>query len=80
MNNNEQLLDKFAGIALSALIQKMPFLDIKGEQGKEVTPEELQRIKKELTGSAYEYASWMLIAKEQSMAWLEENKAALSTT
>lgn len=75
--NHERLLDNFAGIALAALINKMDFLDIKGEVGKKVEPDELARIKKELAGAAYEYASWMLIARKESLVWLDENKDKL---
>lgn len=79
-SSNEQLLDHFAGIALAALIRKSPFLDLTGEQGKKVEPEEMQRIKKELTGAAYEYASYMLIAKKENLEWLDENKESLANS
>lgn len=71
--NKYQLLDHFAGLALSALITKMPFYDSKGEFGKVISEEELQEIKKNLTDTAYEYASWMLIAQEKSYEWIDIN-------
>lgn len=76
-NTHETLLDQFAGIALAALIRKLPFLDTEGTVGQKTEPEEMARIKKELAGSAYEYASYMLIARKESLAWVAENKEQL---
>jgi hypothetical protein len=71
---NENLLDQFASSALTALINKMPFYDEKGEYGKQLSADELRIIKKELTATAYEYASYMLIARQKSIEWLRENE------
>jgi hypothetical protein len=71
---SQELIDKFATAALSALINKMPFYDEKGEFGIKIGKEELQEIKKELTATAYGYADWMLIARENNKQWLEENQ------
>lgn len=76
-NKNEQLLDQFAGQAMQALIQKMPFYDDKGEFGKQVTSDELRTIKENLVATAYEYASLMMIARLKSIDWLKENESAL---
>jgi hypothetical protein len=76
MNEKEkqELLDKFAMSALTALIAKMPFYDTKGEYGKQIDESELQVIKKDLTATAYEYAMYMMIAREDSKKWLKENE------
>lgn len=76
-DQNLELLDRFAEVALSALISKMPFLDVKGEQGEKIDPDEMARIKKEIGGAAYEYASYMLIARKDSIEWLKENEGKL---
>ena len=73
MEKQQELLDQFAQSALNALIAKMPFYDVKGEYGKEVAPNELQNIKKDLAATAYEYASWMMIARENQKEWLAAN-------
>lgn len=69
----QELLDKFAAAALTALIAKMPIFDRKGEFGVSLPIEEMQDIKKDLASSAYEYACWMMIAREASKEWLEIN-------
>lgn len=74
IENQEQLLDQFAGLALEALISKMPFYDAKGEYGEHVSQDELTEIKKGITKTAYEYASYMLIARKEQGEWLNENK------
>ena|ERR1700743_1295617 len=56
----KQRRDYFAGTALQALINKMPFLDEKGELGKETNTSELQEIKQSISESAWSYADWML--------------------
>jgi len=71
--NKHELLDHFAGLALNALISKMPFYDTKGEHGLPINEDELQYIKKNITATAYEYASWMLIAQEKSYEWIDVN-------
>lgn len=73
-NKKQDLLDKFAMSALTALISKMPFYDSKAEHGKAIGEDELQMIKKNLTATAYEYASWMLIAREDNKQWLKANE------
>ncbi len=76
MEEAQILLDQFAASALNALITKMPFLDKEGKIGEKVGEDELLQIKKNLAKSAYEYASWMLIAREEQKEWLKENEAA----
>lgn len=61
----QDLLDKFAMSALTALITKMPLYDSKGEYGMAIGEDKLRIIKKSLALTAYEYASWMLFAREQ---------------
>lgn len=61
--------------ALTALIAKMPFYDSNAEHGKAIDEDELQSIKKRLAETAYEYAGWMIIARENSKTWLKENQA-----
>lgn len=75
--HSQKLLDQFAMSALNALITKSPFFDVKGEYGNKITPEELQEIKKGLTATAYEYAEWMLIAREESKKWLKESESTV---
>jgi len=70
---HQNLLDQFAGQALNALIVKSPFIDLKGELGKEVSEEGMREFKRNLTESAYEYAEYMLIAREKAKLWLAEN-------
>lgn len=77
MKTFEELLDQFAGQALTGLISKLPLLDIEGEHGTKATPEEIAKIKKEIAKSAYEYASYMLIARNESIEWLNRNKHLL---
>ena len=74
IKKQEELLDQFAGLALEALISKMPFYDSKGEYGKYVSQDELTEIKKGVTKTAYEYASYMLIARKEQEEWLSKNK------
>lgn len=74
MEKEIELLDQFAGNALEALISKMPFYDAKGEYGKEISQEELTIIKEGVAATAYEYASYMLIKRKDSLKWLEQNK------
>jgi len=73
-NKKQDLLDQFAMSALTALIAKMPFYDSKAEHGKSINEDELQTIKKELTESAYGYAVWMMIAREEYKKWLKQNE------
>jgi hypothetical protein len=73
-NKKQDLLDQFAMSALTALIAKMPFFDSKSEHGKAIDEDELQNIKKNLTATAYEYAGWMMIAREDNKKWLKENE------
>ena len=76
MNKTKQdkldMLDMFATAALQALISKMPLYDIKGEYGKEITEKEIQIIKRTITLTAYEYAEWMMIAREDGKKWLKQ--------
>ena len=71
--SNEKLLDEFAMTAMAALISKLPFMDVKGEAGEKVDQEELTEIKKGIADAAYEYASYMVIARQRSLKWLSEN-------
>ena len=73
-NKKQELLDKFASTALNALISKMPFYDSKAEHGMAIDANELQNIKKNLTATAYEYAGWMMIAREDNKQWLKANE------
>ena len=74
MNKTKQdKLDMFAAAALQALISKMPLYDVKGKYGKEVTEEEIQMIKETITLTAYEYAEWMMTAREDGKKWLKQN-------
>lgn len=73
-NEKQDLLDQFAMSALTALIAKMPFYDSKAEHGKAIDEDELQTIKKNLAATVYEYAGWMMIAREDSKKWLKENE------
>jgi hypothetical protein len=77
MKDKETLLDEFAGIALAALIGKLPFLDVLGELGTPVTDQQMAEIKAGVPAAAYEYASHMLIARTKSLRWLEENESNL---
>lgn len=70
----QDLLDSFAMSALTALIAKMPFYDSSGEHGESIDKHALQTIKKNITATAYEYAGWMMIAREDSKKWLRENE------
>jgi hypothetical protein len=70
---NKELLDQFAMTAMASLIAKLPLYDVKGEEGIKVSQEELTEIKKGITQTAYEYASYMIIARQRSLKWLEEN-------
>lgn len=73
--NKQEILDQFASAALTALIAKMPFYDSNGEYGKEINIDELQAIKKQLTRVAYEYAGWMMGAREEFKKWLKDCEA-----
>ena len=73
IEKHEELLDQFAGIALSALIAKSPFFDAQGVHGKQVDQDELSTVKRGIADTAYEYASYMLIAREESLIWLQKN-------
>lgn len=73
-NKKQDLLDKFAMSALTALISKMPFYDSEEEYGISIDEDELQTIKKKLTATAYEYAGWMMIAREDIKKWLSKNE------
>lgn len=67
------LLDEFACNAMQALINKSPFFDKEGEFGTKIDQEKLNEIKKGIAESAYEYGSYMLIARELSQKWISEN-------
>lgn len=73
MTNEQVLLDRFAEVALAALIAKIPLLDIEGEIGQKVSEESMREIKKQICKSAYEYASYMFIARKESRIWLNDN-------
>ncbi|MDV3706678.1 hypothetical protein CMU55_19435 [Elizabethkingia anophelis] len=73
MDKQQELLDQFAQSALNALIAKMPFYDVKGEYGKQIPSDELMLIKEGITFTAYEYDSWMMIARENQKEWLAAN-------
>jgi len=75
MKNKQDLLDQFAMSALNGLISKMPFFDSNNEFGKAINEGDLQRIKKDITATAYEYAGWMMIVRENSKKWLKENES-----
>lgn len=75
MEKEIELLDQFAGQALQALISKMPFYDANGEYGEKVSQDELTVIKEGLAATAYEYASYMLIKRKDSLKWIEKNEA-----
>lgn len=66
----ERIMDQFAGHALQGMITKLPLYDNKGEYGTHVSDEELQTIKKGITGAAYEYASYMMLSRIEAMKWL----------
>lgn len=78
LDDQVKLLDQFAGKALAALIQKMPFYDVEGEFGKKVSQEELTAIKEGVAKTAYEYASYMLIHRKDSLEWMKKNKKFLT--
>ncbi|WP_312388721.1 hypothetical protein [Chryseobacterium sp.] len=70
--NDKRLLDDFAGKALQALITKAPFFDAKGEFGQKIESEKLNEVViNEMTKSAYGYASWMMINREEYIEWLK---------
>ena len=71
--SNEKLLDEFAMTAMASLISKLPLMDVKGEVGEGINQTELTEIKKGIAESAYEYASYMVIARQKSLKWLVEN-------
>lgn len=71
MEKDIELLDKFAGQALQALISKSPFFDVKGELGEKININELADFKRELTKTAFVYAEWMIIAREGAIEWLK---------
>lgn len=71
--NYQELLDSFAMSALNALIAKMPFYDSKSEFGKSISADDLREIKKDLSATAYEYAQYMLIERENTKTWLKKN-------
>ncbi|MCT4151315.1 hypothetical protein HZP59_08730 [Elizabethkingia anophelis] len=73
MEKQQELLDQFAQSALNALIAKMPFYDVKGEYGKQIPSDELRLIKEGVTATAYEYASLMMIARENQKEWIAAN-------
>lgn len=79
LDGQVKLLDHFAGQALNALILKMPFYDLKGEFGKQVSQEELTVIKEGVAKTAYEYASYMLIHRKDSLEWMKKNKKFLES-
>lgn len=74
MQVDTELLDNAANAALTALISKMPFYDTKGEYGTKIDSEEITIIKRDLAKTAYEYASYMMLAREDSKVWLHENQ------
>ena len=78
IEQQQNLLDLFAASALQALISKMPFYDVNGEYGTRTPQEELTKIKKGVTETAYEYASYMLIARKKQESWLLENSEYFS--
>lgn len=74
---SEKLFDQFAGLAMQAMISKRPFYDAQGEFGKGLKQDHLTEIKKNIALAAYEYASYMLIARTEKLEWLKENEEHL---
>ena len=72
--DKQEILDQFATAALTALIAKMPFYDSNAEHGQGIDIDKLQGIKKQLTRVAYEYAGWMMIARQENKEWLKKNE------
>ncbi|WP_137904824.1 hypothetical protein [Chryseobacterium sp. 2VB] len=73
MEKDIQLLDQFAGQALQALIEKSPFFDKNGEYGNKISSDDLADFKKELAKTAYNYAEWMLVEREEAIEWLKNS-------
>ena len=71
--NKQELLDHFAAAALTGLISKLPLYDSKGTHGEPIDDDELQTIRKEIAATAYNYASWAMIAREEFKDWLKKN-------
>lgn len=61
----EEKRNYFAGLAMQALIAKMPLIDQKGELGIKMDAEQSQQIKRELCESAWAYADWMIYAESK---------------
>lgn len=77
MKSKIEQLDEFAGLAMQAMISKLPMYDTNGDFGKEIKPEELAVIKEHIALSAYEYAEWMLVARKYAVEWV--NNQGLET-
>lgn len=73
MSKQQELLDQFAMQALNALIAKLPLYDNEGEFGIPIADDKMQEIKKGIAETAYGYAGWMMIARENSKKWLKVN-------
>lgn len=74
----EGMLDMFACMVLQSLISKSPFYDTEGEFGKKVSSDDLTAIKKGIAATAYEYAAYMMLERENQIDWLLKNEEYLN--
>jgi hypothetical protein len=63
--NGMTLRDHFAGLALAALIAKLPLIDKKGEFGVKLNEDEKFDFQVEAARTAYAYADYMIQVRNQ---------------
>jgi len=61
------LLDDFAGLAMQAIIAKLPLIDQKGEFGTKLSEEEKIDFMAEVGKSSYQYAGFMIAERNRLM-------------
>lgn len=66
-NEGMTMLDHFAGLAMQAIIAKLPLIDQKGEFGTKLSEEEKIDFMAEVGKSSYQYAGFMIAERNRLM-------------
>lgn len=60
------LRDWFAGKAMQALIAKSKFMDTLGQNGKPISPDDMEQFRLDIAASSLEYADAMIAERSRS--------------
>lgn len=59
------ILDYFAAQAMQALIAKLPAVDREGEHGVKMAQADIDQMRFDIAGSAYDYAKAMCVTRDE---------------